>query len=236
MIDNSSNLNEILKITKEMIAENKRILAVFDLDSTLFNVSTRTQKIVREFAELHHLDDLKMVEILHTDWGIKEAVLRQGYTTEEHAALLIQLRDFWQDRFFSNKYLHYDVPYPGAIEFVLELADTGAFIQYLTGRDQLRMGQGSKEVLMKWGFPCKEGQLILKPEKKMDDELFKRDWFVSLDRSLFHKIYFFENEPVNINAILKFCPDVEVIFLDTTHARKQTVTAPIQKIPHFRRS
>ena len=98
------------------------------------------------------------------------------------------------------------------------------------------MGEGSKAVLLKWGFPCDDKQLILKPNKKMDDELFKRDWFINLDRSAYDKIYFFENEPVNINAVLQHCPDVEVIFLDTTHARKQTVTAPIQKINHFRRS
>ncbi len=236
MIDNSSNLNDILRKTMELFAKNKRILAVFDLDSTLFNVSTRTQKILQEFAELHNIENLKTVEILHTDWGIKEAVVRQGYTQEDHHQLLCDLRDFWYERFFSNEYLHYDVPYPGAIEFVLELAYAGAYVQYLTGRDKKRMGYGSKIVLEKWGFPCADGQLILKPEKAMDDELFKRDWFLALNRGDYDKIYFFENEPVNINAVLKYCPEVEVIFLDTTHARKQTVTAPIQKINHFRRN
>ena len=236
MIDSSSNLNEILKLSQVNAAQNKRTLAVFDLDSTLFNVSTRTQKILEQFAELHQLDELKKIEILHTDWGIKEAVLRQGYNLEEHADLLNELRDFWHQRFFSNEYLQYDVPYAGAIEFVLEMAATGAQIFYLTGRDQVRMGQGSKDVLLKWGFPCEGEQLILKPVKTMNDELFKRDWFLRFDRKLFDKIYFFENEPVIINAVLEHVPDVEVIFLDTTHARQQTVTAPIRKISHFKRS
>ena len=173
---------------------------------------------------------------MHTDWGIKEAVQRKGYTAESDSEMLNQLRDFWYDRFFSNHYLQYDVPYPGAIEFVLELERTGSMIKYLTGRDQIRMGPGSEIVLKKWGFPCEPGQLVLKPEKKLDDEIFKRDWFVALEKNSFDKIYFFENEPVNINAILQHCPEVEVIYLDTTHARKQTVTAPIQKISHFRRT
>ncbi len=235
MVDNSSNLNEILKITSNLTAQNLRTMAVFDLDSTLFNVSPRTQKILSEFANLHQISGLKSVEVLHSDWGIKEALLRQGFQAEEHADLHLSLKDFWFERFFSNEYLHYDVPYAGAIEFVLELQQAGAEIFYLTGRDISRMGKGSKEVLLKWGFPCSDTQLILKPHRSMDDELFKRDWFINRDRSEFDKVYFFENEPVNINAVLKHCPDVEIIFLDTTHARKQTVTAPIHRIPHFKR-
>ncbi len=235
MVDNSSNLNEILKITSKIAAQNMRTLAVFDLDSTLFNVSTRTQKILLDFAHLHSKEDLKSIEVFHTDWGIKEALMRGGYHFDEHIEFHTQLKDFWFEHFFSNKYLQYDVPYPGAIEFVLELANAGAEILYLTGRDVHRLGQGSKDVLLKWGFPCSDKQLILKPHRSMNDELFKRDWFIDLDRSYFQKVYFFENEPVNINAVLQSCPDVEIIFLDTTHARKQTVTAPITRIPNFRR-
>lgn len=236
MVDNSSNLNEILKITSKMAAQNMRIMAVFDLDSTLFNVSTRTKKILLEFAEVHSKDDLKLIEVFHTDWGVKEALVRGGYHFDKNLELHNQLKDFWLERFFSDDYLQYDVPYPGAIEFVLELQLAGAEIFYLTGRDVQRMGRGSKQVLLKWGFPCSDSQLILKPHKSMNDELFKLEYFIQLDRTQFQKVYFFENEPVNINAVLKSCPDVEIIFLDTTHARKQTVTAPIQRIPNFKRS
>lgn len=235
MVDNSSKLDEILKISREMAGQHLRMLAVFDLDSTLFNVSTRTQKILHEFAEIHNLEDLKNVEVLLTDWGVKEAVIRQGYHLETHAEILEKLREFWFEKFFSNSYLHYDVPYPGAIEFVLELAEAGVDIMYLTGRDQARMGVGTKEVLLKWGFPVEDHKLFLKPNRIMDDELYKKEWFENLDRSPYQKVYFYENEPVNVNAILEHCPDVDVIFLDTTHARKQTVTADIHRIKNFRR-
>jgi len=235
-MDNSSlKLNEILTLAKEAHAQNLRTLAVFDLDSTLFNVSTRTQKILQEFAELHQLENLKNVEVLLTDWGIKEAVIRQGYTIESHGELLNELRDFWFERFFSNAYLHYDVPYAGAIEYVLELIEAGVDIMYLTGRDQMRMGVGTKQVLMKWGFPVDDHKLFLKPNRTLDDELYKKEWFEKLDRSQYNRVYFFENEPVNVNAILAHCPDVEVVFIDTTHARKQTVTAPIVTIKNFKR-
>ncbi|MGZ3691965.1 MAG: HAD family hydrolase, partial [Pseudobdellovibrio sp.] len=150
--------------------------------------------------------------------------------------LLQSVRDFWSTRFFSNEYLHYDVPYLGAISFVQDLADTGCEIFYLTGRDRVRMLDGTIEVLKKWGFPYKRENLFLKPEKGLDDELFKLEWFNSLNHSLYKNVFFFENEPVNINAIVKACPEVDVIFLDTTHSRKEQITAPLKQIKNFVRS
>lgn len=231
-----TNLNEILNRARLNSAQNLRTLAVFDLDSTLFNVSTRTQKILHEYADTHSIEALKIVEIRKEDWGLKEALFREGYTIEKDLDILEALRDFWSARFFSNEYLHYDVPYPGAVSFVQDLADTGCEINYLTGRDQARMGKGSAEVLKKWGFPLTGSNLFLKPEKSQDDELFKHDWFKQLDHSKYDKIFFFENEPVNVNAILNSYPEVEIIFLDTTHARKQEVKAKLQRIKHFGRS
>lgn len=230
-----TNLNQILKTSSEYAAQNMRTLAVFDLDSTLFNVSTRTQKILSEFAELHKVDRLKGVEVKHEDWGIKEAVLRAGFTLENDLELLKSLRDFWSERFFTSEYLHYDVPYLGAISFVQDLSATGCEIKYLTGRDHKRMRQGTVEVLNKWGFPLQEENLYLKPNKEQDDELFKEEWFKKLNHADYTKIFFFENEPVNVNAIITSCPEVEIIFLDTTHARKQEVTAPLCRIKHFGR-
>ncbi|MCC2677749.1 MAG: hypothetical protein K0R29_325 [Pseudobdellovibrio sp.] len=230
------NLNDILNQAEQNRAQNLRTLAVFDLDSTLFNVSTRTQKILHEFAEAHKLDHLKDVVILPEDWGLKEALFRKGYTVEKDLEMLQAIRDFWAERFFSSEYLHFDVPYPGAVCFVQDLKEAGCEINYLTGRDYVRMGKGSFEVLKKWGFPVTDENLFLKPEKSQDDELFKHDWFKKLNHSDYKKIFFFENEPVNVNAILQSCPEVEVIYLDTTHSRKQTVTAELKRIKHFGRS
>lgn len=231
-----TNLNEILKICSEFTAQNMRMLAVFDLDSTLFNVSTRTQKIIHEFADVNNIDRLKDVQVLPQDWGIKEALIRAGYGPEDELQLLMRLRDYWKERFFSNDYLHYDVPYAGAVSFVLELLQTGCEIMYLTGRDEKRMGKGSREVLNKWGFPLTDSNLFLKPVQGEDDELFKNDWFKNLNHADYKKIYFFENEPVNINAIVESCPEVEIIFLDTTHARKQQVAPLTKSIKNFTRS
>ncbi|MBC7420503.1 MAG: HAD family hydrolase [Bdellovibrio sp.] len=235
MSANHSKLNEIIKIAQDLRAQNLRTLAVFDLDSTLFNVSHRTKKILSEFAELHQLVELKNVEVKHEDWGINEAVLRAGYHPERDLEMLKNLRDFWFEKFFTNEYVHYDVPYAGAVSYVLELYQAGCEIKYLTGRDMLRMGIGSEEVLKKWGFPCEPGQLVLKPDRAIDDGFFKTDWFTKVNRTQYEKIYFFENEPVNINAVLATSPDVEIIFLETTHARRETVTAQLHRIFHFGR-
>ena len=230
-----ANLNEILKAVRDHSAQNMRTLAVFDLDSTLFNVSTRTQKIISEYADLHQMDRLKNVRVLPEDWGIKEALGRAGFTLEKELELLRPLRDFWSERFFSDEYLHYDVPYSGAVSFVQELEQAGCKINYLTGRDRIRMGRGSLEVLQKWGFPANEENLFLKPEKSEDDELFKHNWFLQLDRSAYSKIFFFENEPININAVEATFPDVDIVFLDTTHARKQEVRPEVRRIRNFNR-
>lgn len=232
---NTTNLNELLKIAHDFKAQNLSILSVFDLDSTLFNVSTRSQKILSEFAEKYHLPNFKNIKVKPEDWGIKEAVIRAGFSIEKDIDLLKSLRDFWSERFFSNEYLHYDTPCLGAVSFVQDLAAAGCEIIYLTGRDQKRMNSGTLAVLKKWGFPVDEKNIFLKPEKSQEDELFKHEWFVKLNRADYNKIYLFENEPININAILNTCPEVEVIFLDTTHSRKQEVTTSLTRIKNFRR-
>ena len=92
-----------------------------------------------------------------------------------------------------------------------ELENCGVEIQYLTGRDHQRMRKGSVEVLKKWGLPLQhDADLHMKPEKIQDDELYKLDWFKMLDTKPYSQIYFFENEPININAVLD---------LNTPHAQ-----------------
>jgi len=225
----SIDLNSILLQS----AEKDRTVCVFDLDSTLFNVSPRTQKILNEFAH-EHKPELKNVEILHTDWGLKESLYRAGYKTVDHPELHKSLRDYWVERFFTNEYLHYDVPYAGAIAFLQRLSQTNCEIHYLTGRDVKRMSQGTLEVLLKWGFPVLENQLHLKPDRSMDDHKFKVDFMIEkFPVNTFSKLYFFENEPVNINALGIVRPDFDIVYLDTTHSRQQQVQVDAYCIENF---
>ena len=219
------------------LAHNNRNICVFDLDSTLFNVSPRTQKILHEFADLYH-QDLKSVEIEASDWGLKEPLIRHGYSLEQHSHIHQGLRDFWVERFFSNDYIHYDVPYAGAINFVQKISsDSKNNIYYLTGRDVHRMEKGTYEVLKKWGFPTPENSVQLKPHRSMEDHLFKRDWILDLqNKNPESTIYLFENEPVNINFIANTIQNIQIVFLNTTHSRKELVTVPVIKINDFRKA
>ena len=47
------------------------------------------------------------------------------------------------------------------------------------------------------------------------------------------KIYFFENEPVNVNLIGKALPEVRLFFLDTTHSRREEVLVPVLVLEDF---
>jgi hypothetical protein len=226
-------LEQILTETQESIARGRRSLAVFDLDSTLFDVSPRIQRIVDELA-LHepilvaHPEvalKLKQIVIARGDWGIKTAMMRLGLF-ESHPELASMARDFWAKKFFSNEYLKHDIPYPGAVEFVQTLNKLGADIVYLTGRDQVRMGVGSEATLLEHGFPLGSGvksELVLKPQKGYEDYLFKSEWFNQIAIDQFDHVWFFENEPVNIEQVRKDHPRVKIIFFDSTHSGRGTV-------------
>ncbi|MGE0634125.1 MAG: HAD family hydrolase, partial [Pseudobdellovibrionaceae bacterium] len=130
-------------------------LYVFDLDSTLFDVSPRIQKIIHDFTLIpehiaefpEEVEILKTIELEKTDWGIKNAFFRAGLD-KQHPSFYEKVRGFWFQRFFSNDYLQYDVPYEGALNYVEALRKTGNDIVYLTGRDEIRMGKGSRETLL----------------------------------------------------------------------------------------
>lgn len=232
--------------------QNKRSLVVFDLDSTLFDVSPRTEKILREFAEhpeflkdfQHLLQQFQLVKVQHGDWGIRDALMRVDFShlwksADEQKKLEKTIKDFWFQRFFSNEYLHYDQPYEGAIEFVQNLAKfENLDIVYLTGRDVVRLGKGSEEVLLKWNFPLdnQRSRLVLKPYRELDDSLFKFEWFKDLPKDQYSYVCFFENEPVNVNRVRTHLPDVDIIFFDSTHSRREDVCEPICKIDSYKMS
>ncbi len=243
-------LTEILK-TAAQVQENlsvqnplerKPALAVFDLDSTLFDVSPRMKQILHDFAAdpsfaksfPQEILLLKKAETLRSDWGIKQAVIRVGLekaSPEFHLAL----KDYWIQHFFSNPYLHHDIPYEGAAEYVQKLWNMGVEIVYLTGRDVHRMGVGSEEVLLKWKFPLdgNQARLVLKPEKGLDDAKFKSDWFAQIPRDSYQNIWFFENEPVNVNLVLLEHKHIEVVFFESTHSGKEQAPASLPRVPHF---
>jgi hypothetical protein len=205
-------------------------LAVFDLDSTLFDVSPRTQAILEAFLnEISGLSEfqreyefLKNVKIQTGDWGLRHPLERAGFssTDEFHK----RLRDYWRRYFFSSDFLHFDRPYGGAIEFVIQLKSAGVEIMYLTGRDAKNMRPGTLKSFVQHGLPLvSDEHLIMKPVKgSFEDEDFKdirlRE-LLSLYPSA--KVWFFENEPVILNKIIKSKLPIRLIWTDTTHSQRE---------------
>lgn len=83
---NSHRLQQILETARKAKKNNQKVLAVFDIDSTLFDVSPRLEKILLEFADDPHMQKkfpeqiplLKQIKTLGTDWGITNALERVG--------------------------------------------------------------------------------------------------------------------------------------------------------------
>ena len=235
-------LRRIQKQISELQAKNALGLVVFDLDSTLFDVSLRLERVLLNFAKVpahqsrfpEQIQYFKNIQILKKDWGIRQILVRAGLEGH-HNEFQDCVREYWIKHFFSNEALEHDIPYPGAPEFVQSLAAAGAEIIYLTGRDVHRMGEGSKKFLLHWGFPLdeKNQQLILKPHRSLVDAKFKKDWFGSLPKDKYQKIWFFENEPVNIHLIRKKHPEVEIIFFDSTHSGEASTPDDLPRILHF---
>ncbi|MEN0059941.1 MAG: HAD family hydrolase [Bdellovibrio sp.] len=234
-------LQQILDALQNLSQEKKKTLVVFDLDSTLFDVSPRLERILLDFAALPFNQDkfpeeislLKNAKTLRSDWGIQAALQRAGLSPQS-VAFHTAVTEYWKKNFFSNHYLQFDRPYEGALEFVKAIDNLGAEIAYLTGRDVERMETGSVEVLEHWGFPLHEhATLVLKPHRSLDDAQFKTDWFIEKDKKNYEKIYFFENEPVNLLHLEQFCPHVEMIFFESTHAGRAAPPSHLPRIVNF---
>ncbi len=237
------SLSPLLQLLESAQRSPESSLIVFDLDSTLFDVSPRLQKIIDDFAsssenKMKFPNEVKRLEFARTesrDWGVKNALERAGIHSASdafHAAM----KSHWLSCFFSNEYLDHDSPSVGAVEFVTKLQSLGLAVSYLTGRDEPRMGQGSRKILRKWGFPLgpTAEELILKPQKNLEDADFKVEELKKLLKKGHSPIWLIDNEPIIINSVLKNLPEVNVIFFDSTHAGKEEVPLNLPRISHFR--
>ncbi len=242
MTQPSSHLKKIVAQVKRSTESKEDSLVVFDLDSTLFDVSPRIQRILHDFSHdkiniKNFPESCKIIQKIETqphDWGIKDAIIRAGLEAH-HPDFHSAIKEFWKKSFFSNEYLIYDQPYDGAAEYVQKLYDAGATIVYLTGRDIARMGSGSLQGLLQWKFPVNRPrtELVLKPDKELNDAQFKSDFFFQQLNKTYSQIWFFENEPVNIDLVRKEHPKVEVVFFKSTHSGLSIPPKDLPTIMHY---
>ncbi len=238
----SDVLKKILLDAKEALDSDERFLAIFDLDSTLYDVKERQRKILQQFADNSEFvakwpeqsARLRTVDLHSKDFGIREALKRVGFSLDTDNDFLTDVMKYWELWFFHNDFLKHDEPMPGAVEFVRAIEALDADIMYLTGRDVPRMLDGTRKSLAAIGFPI-EGdhiQIYLKPEKSLEDAEFKSSVIKKIARG-YHKVWLFENEPVILNAVSKTSPDVKMVFLDTCHSGREALREKLDTIPHF---
>ena len=220
---------EVLKnILKQAKQEGSQLATVFDLDSTLFctsyrmieiiNHSMQTDNFKKSFAK--DLEELKKFKIDPKDWSIQDIFKKQGFETDHPAVRFIH--KVWSELFFTSEYLRYDKPYEGSVEFLNQIKETGAEIFYLTARSQNRMEKGTLESIKKWNFPLKTREhLILKINSEIEDEVYKRANLETICKK-FKTVFFFENEPTILNSVQKKLPQVNLLWIDSTHSQRQS--------------
>ena len=215
-------------ILKQVLKETKQIpkpLCVFDLDSTLICVSERTRKILQTAAsheDFKHwkMDFLKEVVVKPTDFRLKDILQRASLDLSDKQYR--SLFKFWGLHFFSNSFLKYDSLYKG-VQNYLKLLSEHTHIMYLTARSRKRMGEGTYEQIKKWNLPLKkESDLIMKPNDYTEDAFYKRTQLERLVQE-YKNIWFFENDPVIINHVNRFLPQIQIIFMQSASSKHQSL-------------
>ena len=219
-------INETLESQRKA---GKSVCITLDLDSTLYEVNTRTERILHEAAVLPAIRELdptaaealENVSVHVEDWGIREVMSR--YQIKATIDSFEAVRQYWVKHFFSHDYLAYDQVAPGALDWVKDKFEKGFHIHYLTGRDIPRMGVGTRKRLEADGFPLEEPncKLHMKPRSGLPDDHYKTEVTKHLTGQ-FDEVWFFENEPVNLYAVERALPDVHLVFFDSVHSRKMT--------------
>ncbi len=214
--------DDLLAKIAETAAAGELPLVVFDLDGTLYSNSPRIIRILHEFAHLHAarlprlfatVDALPAKAVLYR---VDDTLRAAGV---DDAALLETAHRFWRERFFTNKYVLYDLPNPGAVEFARLVWEAGAVPVYLTGRDAPRMLVGTVEALQRDGFPVGTArtQMILKEDVELSDADYKASTVAFLER-MGRVVGLFDNEPVLCNLFKRAFPAATIVWLKKPHA------------------
>lgn len=208
-------------------------VGVFDLDGCLFDTRQRQIIIFREFASRHNIPKLYDIQPRHfSDWNLKTTLSSVGMMENEIEAIYSTLNDFWWARFFSSEYVRMDHALPAAAEFVREYYSRGADVVYMTGRDH-RMRPGTEAGLLAYGFPyqAKRTRLITKSEFKQEDTAYKVESLNQI-KQIGEPVLFVDNEPSNVNAFYRHCPDALTVFIETDHSPRPI--EPHSELPWIR--
>ena len=210
-------------------------VGVFDLDGCLFDTRIRLVTIFHEFASVkgpegRYFSFAEREDF--TDWDLKKPLRKYGMPEAEIDAIFKEFIDFWWQRFFSDEYVAWDDPMPGATDLVQSCYDKGMHIVYLTGRDH-NMRSGTELALRRCGFPYDRDRTILytKPKFEMEDTAYKMETLEEIAK-LGTVAVSIDNEPANINSMSERFPDALCAHIETDHSFRED--RPYQFIPRLR--
>ncbi len=217
--------DQVLREVKNKVSLTGRPIVLLDLDSTLYQVEPRSYQILKEWARSTEAQAFPKVQRAfhhflesHVGYSVQDTLSQLGIELShpEGVGSYQSSKQFWSDRFFHNEWLKCDRPYPGAVQYVQALHESGAQLVYLTGRDAERMREGTMANLARDGFPLGHSstQLWMKPSKVMSDLVFKKNAAERL-RSLGVLIASFENEPHNVAGLQSLYPEAMHVWMDT---------------------
>jgi hypothetical protein len=219
---------------------NKNDFFILDIDSTLVTTHQRNQAILSEWVQNHRTtypEDCKQLSTAQCefgDYGLVNALERIQFR-EINPGSYELLQEFWRTHFFSNKFLHVDVPTRGAVHWVQELEERGIGFCYLTARHHKAMWEGTLSSLDKMGFPIDETLLYLKKDLQQADEEYKA---VQMEKVLLEhaekSIWFIDNEPVVLNRIHQEFPQVHLVWFESTHSGRMQPPVGVTRISDFR--
>ncbi len=226
----------VQNLTELVSKAHPKTLFVLDIDSSLVLTHKRNEAILRHFAQslLHKNPEMSEVlaktECLPMEYGyfaaLKRILPNIGKEDEAH------LHAYWKEHFFSNDFLHYDIPHEGALEFVKLLDERQLPFVYLTGRPSNLMRPGTLHVMNNLGFPITDKILHMKPDHTHVDEGYKGDILKDIIKG-HDEVVFIDNEPRVLNLIDKLYPNVHLVFVDTCHSPNVTAPASALKIKNF---
>jgi hypothetical protein len=230
-------LADVLHAVKASRARGETPVVVFDLDDTLFRVAYRTQHILRTWTNLEPVarrgwrQKVDALDPMTMPYSLNQTLDRLGITD---AGLRASAGKYWGNAFFSSDFLTVDRPLAGAPVYVHALKHAGAHIVYLTGRDEPRMGKGTRAALHRAGFPTEGVTYMLKPHWQEKDVVYKTRACEEI-KKLGRVVASFDNEPKNLNMFQQVFPGALIVNLDTPHSENAPpLNAGIPTVQNYR--
>ena len=200
-------------------------ILIFDVDSTLMDTGPRNEAILE--AAFESIPDLApwkgRIPPVAGRWNILDPCREAGMRDR---ALLDDIRAFWQERFFTDRWVTCDRPYPGAAACLEELKLRGFCLVYLTGRHSPGMEVGTRASFEAHGLPAGAAErFFFKPSFDAEDQQFKLDSCAAIG-ALGTIVGTLDNEPGNVNLFVRNFPGALNLWMRTiTSPRPETLVA-----------